>query len=121
MTAVLSLQSDLFFRSREILSDHLKSGLFIVRLGNRAIGRLRIAEPHLDLQFRSLGFQSPNGPITQSHNSSMALPDQNHVGIGVATNQGQLLAIERPVEVENMFGSEIRKLFAFGTIQRLEP
>jgi hypothetical protein len=36
-------------------------------------------------------------------------------------NHRQLFAIERPVEVVDVFGSEIGKLLALGTIQRLLP
>ena len=39
----------------------------------------------------------------------------------MAANQRQLLSVERPVEVENVLGGEIRNLFALGTIERLQP
>ena len=94
------------------------AAVLILRLSNQAIGQLKI---QVEV---SLIFPSPNGPIAQSLNPNPLLdlfPDQHHVRIRMSANQSQLLPVKRPVEVENVLGSEIRKLLAFGSIQGLEP
>jgi hypothetical protein len=67
------------------------AAVLILRLGNQAIGQLKIqVEVNLIVQ-------SPNGPITQSLNPNpllTLLPDQNYVRIRMPANQSQLLSVK---------------------------
>ena len=47
--------------------------------------------------------------------------NEDDVGIGVAADQAQLLAVEAPVEVVNVLRSEVGDLPSWGTVQRLRP
>lgn len=49
------------------------------------------------------------------------LVEENDIGIGVAANDGELLSIRRPVEITNLFGSEIRYRVTLRAVERLHP
>jgi hypothetical protein len=61
-------------------------------LSDRAIERLK--------NQRGVGASIFNRPIA---NRSIVLANQDHIRIGMAPHQSQLLSIERPVEIENAF------------------
>ena len=55
------------------------------------------------------------------NHSILAIPYEHYIGIRMTAHQRQLLAIELPVEVVDVFRSEIGNLPAFRAIGRLEP
>src|ERR1700691_251719 len=55
------------------------------------------------------------------HLLALRVANQDHIGVVVTANYGQLLAIKRPVKVPDAFGGEIGNVPAFGTVERLQP
>jgi len=46
---------------------------------------------------------------------------EDDVGIGVAADQTELGAVERPVKVNDLLRFEVGELLSRGTVERLEP
>ena len=64
----------------------------------------------------------PCGGVPDRHVSLVlrrCFADQDHVGIGVAPQDSQALAVQRPVKVHNLVGAEIRDLAGGATLERL--
>src|SRR6266849_4644692 len=51
----------------------------------------------------------------------LGVADEDDVGVGVAADEGELAAVEGPVEVGYFFRLEIGDLLARGTVEGLEP
>src|SRR5271169_759503 len=66
----------------------------------------------------SASFQRVTKP---RHVLQFGLFEQHNIRIGVAADQAELAAIERPVEIDDLFRFEVSDLLSRRTVKRLEP